>query len=62
VCICFLPHVFIVYLVLVAGIALIRFVNGKDTNKGKAFPVQAMKAYVGSRDIGCLIHILGTLG
>lgn len=58
VCICYLPHVCIVYSVLLAGIALIMFVSGKDKGKGKALPVQAMKAYVGSRDIACLIHKL----
>jgi hypothetical protein len=36
------------------------FVKGKDKSEGKALPVQAMKAYVGSRDIACLIHKLST--
>ena len=60
VCVCYLPHVCIVYLFLLAGIALIMFVNDKDKGKGKALPVQAMKAYVRSRDIACLIHKLST--
>ena len=36
------------------------FVNGEDKGKGKALPVQTMKAYLGSRDIACLIHKLST--
>ena len=50
----------IVHLVLLAGTALIMFVNGEDKGKGKALPVQTMKAYLGSRDIACLIHKLST--
>ena len=59
-CICYLLRVSIVYLVFLAGIALIMFVKGKDKGKGKAVPIQAVKAYVGSRDIACLIHKLST--